>query len=135
VSYPSFSSLRRPKLEMLLWGLAYCAVMSTIVGAMVRVRTTAMDAFGTQDAQSEWDAWRDDAQEMSKGQGPVRRRPPKSAEPPALVLMRDHFGVCLALALVLSSLLYGTAMFFLRGVFSSGGKFGSSTQSGPKNEP
>ncbi|MCU0876389.1 MAG: hypothetical protein MUF06_01170 [Pirellulaceae bacterium] len=115
---------------MLLWLLAYCAVMATIVGVMVSVRSTAMQSYGTRDAQVEWDAWRADAREMSEGQGPVKRRPPKSAEPPALVLMRDHFGVCLALALVLSSLLYGTAMFFLRGIVSSGGKFGPSTRPG-----
>lgn len=125
----------RFSLESLLWLAAYCALMATIVGVMVRVRSAAMQSFGTEDAQAEWDAWRADAEEMSEGKGPVRRRPPQSAEPPALVLMRDHFGVCLGLALVLSSLLYGTAMFFLRGIVSSGGKFGPARQPGRDKTP
>lgn len=120
---------------MLLWLLAYGAIMATIVGVMVRVRSTAMASFGTDDAQSQWDDWREDAQKMSEGKGPVKRRPPKSVEPPALVLMRDHFGVCLALALVLSSLLYGTAMIFLRGIVASGGRFGPNPPPSRKNAP
>jgi hypothetical protein len=122
-------------IESILWLMAYCALMATIVGVMVRVRSAAMQSFGTAGAQAEWNTWRADAQEMSEGKGPVRRRPPKSAEPPALVLMRDHFGICLALALLLSSLLYGTAMFFLRGIASSGGKFGPSVQPGREKAP
>jgi hypothetical protein len=51
----------------------------------------------------------------------VKRREPKSAEPPALVLMRDHFAVCLSLAVVLSSVLFGTFMFFVRGALTSPG--------------
>ena len=51
--------------------------------------------------------------------GPVKRRVPKSAEPPALKLMRDHFGVCLGLSLVLSSVLFGTFMIFVRGAIAT----------------
>jgi hypothetical protein len=125
---PPSSSPFQLSLASLLWLVAYLAVMATIVGVMLRVRSTAMDSYGTADARAEWDSWRADAQEMAEGSGPVKRRPPKSPEPPALVLMRDHFGVCLALALVLSSLLYATAMFFLRGVIASGGRFGPNTK-------
>ena len=49
----------------------------------------------------------------------VQRRAPKSAEPPALVLMRDHFAACLAIAVLLSSVLFGTFMVLVRGALSS----------------
>jgi hypothetical protein len=52
---------------------------------------------------------------MAEQPSTVKRRAPKSAEPPALVLMRDYFAVCLALAIVLSTVLFGTFMFFVRG--------------------
>ena len=41
------------------------------------------------------------------------------AQPPALVLMRDHFGVCLSLAIVLSTVLFGTFMMLVRGAMGS----------------
>jgi hypothetical protein len=58
---------------------------------------------------------------MAQGAGPVKRRVPGSLEPPALVLMRDHFAVCLGFALLLSTVLFGTFMFFVRGAMWSGG--------------
>jgi hypothetical protein len=57
---------------------------------------------------------------MADDASPVKRRPPKSPQPPALLLMRDYFGVCLALAIVLSSVLFATFMFFVRGAFKAG---------------
>ena len=60
--------------------------------------------------------------------GPVKRREPKSLEPPALVLMRDHFAVCLGLALLLSTVLFGTFMFFVRGALASGSLTPSATR-------
>ena len=38
---------------------------------------------------------------------------------PALVLMRDYFGVCLAVAVVLSSVLFGTFMVMARGAMAN----------------
>ena len=71
-------------------------------------------------AQAEWDAWREDAKKMAEEPGPVKRRVPKSAEPPALVLMRDHFAVCLGLArCCCRRVLFGTFMFFVRGAMAT----------------
>jgi hypothetical protein len=103
----------------LLWLLAYAAVLAGVIGALVKVRRDVTAVYGTQGAQTEWDQWRADATEMADGAGPVKRRAPKSAEPPALVLMRDHFAACLGLSLLLSTVLFGTFMFFLRGALKS----------------
>jgi hypothetical protein len=106
-------------LANLLWAIAYLAVMAAVIWAMLTVRGDVSAAYGTQAAQTEWDDWRHDAKKMASGAGPVKRREPKSAEPPALVLMRDHFAVCLGGSLLLSTVLFGTFMFFIRGAFAT----------------
>ena len=109
------------------WLLAYPAVMALVVAGLVYGRGQALATFGTEEAQAEWDTWRADAKDMALGAGPVKRREPQSHEPPALVLMRDYFATCLGLALVLSTVLFGTFMFFVRGALASDSKRGTST--------
>ena len=107
------------KLTDLIWLTLYSAVLAAVAGALVRARQNALDTYGSDEAQTEWDQWRTDAKDMAMGAGPVKRREPKSPEPPALVLMRDHFAACLGLALVLSTVLFGTFMFFVRGALAT----------------
>ena len=113
------------------WLLAYLAILTLVVGGVFYGRAQALAVYGSPDAQSEWDAWREDAKKMSEGPGPVKRRVPKSAEPPALVLMRDHFAVCLAGSVLLTSVLFGTFMVFIRGALARETKMGASTQQRP----
>lgn len=94
-------------------------MVAAVVGALFRVRSTVTRVYGGESAQTEWDDWRTAAKEMSSSDGPVKRREPKSAQPPALVLMRDHFAACLGLAVLLSSVLFATFVFFLRGALQS----------------
>ena len=47
---------------------------------------------------------------------PVQRRVPKSNEPPALVMMRDHFAVSLFAAVLFSTMLYWVLAWFVMGV-------------------
>jgi hypothetical protein len=93
----------------------------------VRARENAVETYGSDEAQTEWDQWRTDAKDMAMGAGPVKRREPKSLQPPALVLMRDHFAACLGLALLLSTVLFGTFMFFVRGAMATTHQRGAST--------
>lgn len=99
--------------------LLYLLMIALVCGGLVFAKRQAIAVYGDPAAQSEWDAWREDAKELSKGPGPVLRRTPKSISPPALVLMRDYFVVCLALSVLLSSVLFVTTLAFLRGVISS----------------
>jgi hypothetical protein len=103
----------------LLWLTLYVAMVAAIAGAMYRVRTTVTNVYGSESAQTDWDDWRTAAKDMASGDGPVKRREPRSGEPPALVLMRDHFAACLGLAVLLSSVLFGTFVFFLRGALAN----------------
>jgi hypothetical protein len=106
-------------LATLLWILTYLTMLAAVAGLMVRMRSSAVAAYGTPEAQAEWDAWREDAKRLAEESGPVKRRVPKSAAPPGLVLMRDYFGVCLALMLVLSTVLFGTLMLLVRGAMAT----------------
>src|SRR5262245_66048286 len=89
-------------------------IVGVVVG-MLHLRTEAIALYGTAEAQAEWDAWREDATKMAEQPSVVKRRAPKSTQPPALVLMRDHFAVCLSLAIVLSTVLFGTFIMLGRG--------------------
>lgn len=106
-----------------IWLSVYLLTIGGVIGGMYFVRQSTLTVYGSGAAQEEWDVWRDAASERTTGQGPVKQRPPKSVEPPALVLMRDHFAVCLALAVLLSSVLFVTFMFFARGVLQGQGGF------------
>ena len=105
----------------LLWLLMYIVMLAAVIGGMLYVRGLAREVYGTPEAQAEWNAWRDEAKKMADEPNVVQRRMPKSAEPPALVLMRDYFVVCLVLAIVLSSVLFGTFMMLVRGALGRAG--------------
>jgi len=113
----------------LAWILLYFALLAAITGAMFWVRGTALAVYGTPEAQAEWNTWREDAKQLAEDTGPVKRRFPKSAQPPALVLMRDHFAVCLGLALVLSTVLFGTLMLLVRGAMKDATRVGRDRKS------
>ena len=61
---------------------------------------------------SDWKKWR----EEQLRSGVEAHRVPKSYEPPALVLMRDHFAILVAGALLFSSLLYWVIAWFITGM-------------------
>lgn len=98
----------------------YGLMLAGVAGGMFQLRRAALAIYGTPQAQAEWEAWRQAAREMAGPSGPVRRRPPASPQPPALVLMRDHFGVCLAGALLLASVLFGTLLYLAQGALRTG---------------
>ena len=113
----------RYKISDLIWLQVYVALVAAVIGGLVYARSRVMAAYDTDQAQSEWEEWRADAKAQAEGKGPVLRRVPKSAEPPALVLMRDYFAVCAVIAVCLSSILFGTFVFLLRGVLANSATF------------
>ena len=111
-----------------LWLATYLAFIGTIAGGMFYARGAVFAEYDTPEARAEWEKWREkartDSAKWAKEHGkeheaPVDRRVPKSAEPPALVLMRDYFGICLFGAVFFSSLLFATLAIAIRGALSS----------------
>ena len=94
----------------------YLFIVSGVVWAMFSARESVIQAHGTPDAQDNWQKWRDKAKEQAEGKGPVQRRVPKSAEPPALALMRDYFAECLGGVLLLTTGFYFVMAYSLIGV-------------------
>lgn len=98
---------------------ALIVVAVAVTGGMWWVRGEALRTYGTSSAQTEWNEWRTDAIKAAKEGGPVVRQAPKSAEPPALVLMRDHFAACLGGALTAALGVSATFIVMLRGVLAT----------------
>jgi hypothetical protein len=93
----------------------YLLMVFAIVYGMWAARRMALATFNSPAAARQWQVWRDQSSEEADPQGPVQRRPSRSPEPPALILMRDYFGVCLVFAVAISSLLYGALALMIVG--------------------
>jgi len=102
--------------------LLYVAMIAGIVAGFYRARTWAQDTYLTEAEHKNWNKWRDDAKQQAEGDGPVKRRPPKSTAPPALVLTQDYFPQFLTIALILSTALFFTMTFMVRGALRSPGQ-------------
>ena len=103
----------------LVWLLGYLVLMALLVVVFVEARRRTIATLDNPQARAQWQAWRKEAQRQSQGVGPVRRRPPKGDEPPALVMMRDHFAAALGSALAIASCLYLFLVIVARGAIRS----------------
>jgi hypothetical protein len=114
--------------QLALWSALYVAMAVSLVISLIRLRESAMRELDMPEAREQWTAWREAAPNQADG-GPVRRQPPRSAEPPELVLLRDYFAIVLSGSLLFSSLLFAAIALALRGVFAkSGAQAGSSSR-------
>jgi hypothetical protein len=100
------------------WAISYVLWIGMLTYFLHTARPRLIESFGTATAQQDWDAFVQEARKQAAGEGPVARRVPRSAEPPALVLMRDYYATCLVATLLFGSLLFGVLMMLVRGVFT-----------------
>lgn len=101
---------RRPAPRPLAWGLlaGYVALAPLGIGLLVYARRATIAALDTPQAREQWRTWKaDETARQSRGDGPVRRRAPRSDEPPGLVLMRDSFPGIVVGSAAVGSFLYG----------------------------
>jgi hypothetical protein len=96
----------------------YLVMITIVIWMTFQARSAVMTSVAASPrAQAEWTKWREDVESGAvPDDGAVSRRTPKSTEPPWLVLMRDHFAVCLTAAIVFSSLLFAVTAFFVAAV-------------------
>ena len=90
----------------------YLAFESGVMLVLWQTRQWVFEEYSTEAAQTDWNEWVDEAKRQANGDGPIRRRVPKSAQPPALVLMRDYYPTCLAGAWLFTSLLFAKIIYF-----------------------
>ncbi len=107
------------RLDALLIVLFATMVVGTTWG-MVRVRRATLERATDPAFQADYAEWVEEAKRQSSDGGPVKRRPPKSFEPPILVLMRDYFLASLGSVLVFATALFLTFAFLLRGALRPG---------------
>ena len=93
--------------------VAYFAGAVGIVIALANARGDAIENLSTPEEQDHWQKWKAEAAQQG---GPVARRPPKSDEPPTLVLLRDHYAVLVVASLVFYTFLFSLAVFLGRGM-------------------
>lgn len=101
-----------------LWLVAYVLTLVGIVALMLQMRSTALREMDTPEAHAQWQEWRESKPNQDTS-GPVKRRPPKAGEPPALMLLRDHFAVVMTGAVLFGSLLFGAIMLAFWGAFAT----------------
>ena len=100
---------------ILVWIVTYATVMALILIGLQAARQRIIASLSTPEALASWRAWADETQRPAGDDQPVARRPVTSDEPPALILMRDHFAVVLAVGLII-----GTFLFLFVGFLASG---------------
>jgi hypothetical protein len=115
---PNDQEVYRRQKTGLIWLAAYLATTGLIVWGVYLIRARTMQSLDTPEARAAWEEWRQAAAHSSPD-GSVQHTVPSSAEAPGLVLMRDHFGVMLAAAIVFGSVLFAILMFFIRGALTS----------------
>lgn len=93
----------------------YLVAMFVMIWGLRMARQRVIDSLGSPEALAEWRAFAEETRkEPAPGQA-VARRPVKSDEPPALVLMRDHFTAIAATSLLIGSFVYAFLAFLVLG--------------------
>jgi hypothetical protein len=100
------------KIIAVIFLVAFLGLQVGVFLLVAKTREWAFDQYSGEDAQQDWNKWVDEATRQAEGDGPIRRRVPKSKQPPALVLARDYYPTCLFGALLFSSLLFVSISYF-----------------------
>jgi hypothetical protein len=101
----------------IIWTPLYVVLIVAVVAGLWYARREALAIYTTPAARAEWQKWVAEAQRQERGEGPVRRRAPRTDQPPAAILMRDYFLTCLAAALLLVTALFWSLAFMMHGAF------------------
>lgn len=102
--------------------LAYLAVMALVVAGLLVVRQRTLATLDTPEARRQWQRWKEQTAHERRAADPVSRRPVKSDEPPALILLRDHFATIFAGTVTICSFMFAFLAFAARGAFGGGGR-------------
>lgn len=106
----------RPLRLWLPWTIGYALLVGAVVAGTFKTRDWALKQLATPKSVADWEEWREDVRQQQVQPSPVQRRVPKSSEPPALVMMRDHFAVSLFAVVLFSTMLYWVLAWFVIGI-------------------
>jgi hypothetical protein len=97
----------------------YLVAMALAVWGLRAAQQRVIASLGSEEALAEWRAFAEETRKKPAPGQAIERRPVKSDEPPALVLMRDHFIAILATSLVIGSFVYAFLTFLILGSWGS----------------
>ena len=83
---------------------------------LLRARAEWLRQLDRPQAQLQWDEFRHDMRQQSGRDGPVQRKVPKSAEPPARVWLRDYFQLAVVAWMLFTGVLGGVFTLLVLGV-------------------
>ncbi|HEV3417629.1 MAG TPA: hypothetical protein VG056_12470 [Pirellulales bacterium] len=102
-----------------LWLAVYLVAIGGIAIYIVRLRDHMLDDRPEITAnERSWQDWVKSEVNRDSVSGPIQRAPPKSPEPPMLVLMRDHFGVIFCASVIFPAIIIGFMLIVTRGMLS-----------------
>lgn len=104
---------RRPAVWAIL--AVWVAVVAVPPVGLTLVRERLLTWQSSAAAQQQWTQFREAMREESTGTGPVKRKVPKSAEPPLKVWLRDYFSLAIAAWVLFGSVLYFVVVTLARG--------------------
>jgi hypothetical protein len=93
--------------------------MALTVCLLTLARQQTISRLSSPAAQADWQRWQQqESQRQSDPSAPVRRRTPKSTEPPALVLLRDSFPAVAVAVMVVVTICFAFGVLSLKGLAS-----------------
>jgi hypothetical protein len=102
------SSVRWPLVIAL--AVAYFGTTGAAVFGLFRLRENIIAKESTPAAIHEWQIWQEESNRLARESG---RKPVTANEPPALILLRDHFGPILGTVAVISTGLFAFILLVL----------------------
>lgn len=106
--------LRRTATALVL--VAWLGAMVVPPVLLLRARKDWLRQWERPETQSDWDGFRRDMRQQSGRDGPVQRKVPKSAEPPARVWLRDFFPLAVTAWVLFVGVLGGFFALLVAGV-------------------
>jgi len=115
MTIPSPPSRRLPRLLLGAFTGAWLALVAVPPVVFMGWRDARLDELSAAPAQADWDRFRADMQAESGERGPVRRKVPRSLEPPERIWLRDYPLVVVAAWVIFVGLLGAVIGLMLRG--------------------
>lgn len=103
----------------LIWLALFLLLLAATAWGMIRGRNWILATYDSDSATAEWQEWKQDAAQMERLPNVVKRKAPKSDLPPAVILMKDYFGICLVGGLGLTAVLLAALLLMMRGAFAN----------------
>jgi hypothetical protein len=117
---------------------AWLALLVVPPVLLLRGREQWLERLARPAAQADWDAFRADMRRQAGRAGPVQRKVPKSAEPPARVWLRDYVGLAIVAWILFVGVLGGFFCLLAAGAIASrgpGGRFTFPGSAAPSGRP